>query len=45
VAGFFGMNFRLLPWLDSSLAPWLTLAVMLAIVVCLLLVFRRRHWL
>ena len=45
VAGFFGMNFRHLPWLDSPLAPWLTVAAMLTIVVCLLLVFRRRRWL
>ena len=44
VAGFFGMNFRHLPWLDSPLAPWLTVAAMLTIVVCLLLVFRRRRW-
>jgi magnesium transporter len=45
VAGFFGMNFRFLPWLDSPLAPWIAVAVMLGIVVCLLLVFRRRRWL
>ena len=44
VAGFFGMNFRHLPWLNSPLAPWLTVAAMLTIVVCLLLVFRRRRW-
>lgn len=45
VAGFFGMNFRSLPWLDSPLAPWITVAVMSCIVAGLLWVFHRRRWL
>lgn len=45
LAGFFGMNFRYLPWLDSSLAPWVTMGVMLGVVAALLVLFRRRRWL
>jgi magnesium transporter len=45
VAGFFGMNFRSLPWLDLPLAPWITVAVMSCIVAGLLWVFHRRRWL
>ena len=44
-AGFFGMNFRFLPWLDSPIAPWITVAVMTTLVLGLLFLFRRRRWL
>jgi Mg2+ and Co2+ transporter CorA len=45
VAGFFGMNFPHLPWLNEPLAPWISLAAMITVAAGLLALFRRRHWL
>ncbi len=44
IAGIFGMNFVHLPFLEDTLAPLLTLGLMLVVAVGLLVGLRRRHW-
>jgi len=45
ITGFYGMNFRYLPWLEARDAVWVVLVVMAAIVGLMLLWFRRKGWL
>jgi len=44
VTGFFGMNFDALPLIHSSAGIWVALGLMVIIVVVLLAVFRRKHY-
>lgn len=44
VTGFWGMNFELLP-VGSTLAFWISIALMLGTVTALLMLFRRLRWL
>jgi magnesium transporter len=45
VAGIYGMNFRIMPELEWSLGYPFVLLVMLAVVIVMLVYFRRRKWL
>jgi magnesium transporter len=45
IVGVYGMNFKFMPELDMRYAYPITWAVMIAIVIGMLIVFKRRHWL
>ena len=45
ITGVFGMNFESIPGLHSPFGFWLTMAGMLIIVLVMLMVFRRKHYL
>jgi len=45
LTGFFGMNFKFLPGLDSTHAPFTISLCMLGIIIVMLGFFRKRHWL
>ena len=45
ITGFFGMNFSVIPGLGSHFVFGLTIGVMIAAVVTMLLLFRRKRWL
>ena len=45
ITGIFGMNFESIPGLHSPFGFWLTMAAMLVIVLTMLVVFRRKHYL
>ena len=45
IAGIFGMNFHVLPWLDKPDGFWLALGMMGGIASLMVLIFWRRQWL
>lgn len=45
ITGFFGMNFHTIPGLDSPMAFWTTVIIMLTAVGILLMWFRKKNWL
>ena len=45
ITGIFGMNFESIPGLHSPFGFWLTMAAMLIIVLVMLVMFRRKHFL
>ncbi|HEY7086859.1 MAG TPA: magnesium/cobalt transporter CorA [Tepidisphaeraceae bacterium] len=45
ITGFFGMNFHAMPGLDSPRAFWITVAIMIAAVTTMLMLFRKKRWL
>lgn len=45
ITGFFGMNFEALPWIHSTTGVWAAVALMVAVVVALVLLFRRKRYL
>ncbi|MBI3157387.1 MAG: magnesium transporter CorA [Burkholderiales bacterium] len=45
ITGFFGMNFEALPWIHSATGVWATVGLMAAVVVALVLLFRRKRYL
>jgi magnesium transporter len=45
IVGVYGMNFKFMPELDMRYAYPITWAVMILIVIGMLIVFKRRHWL
>jgi magnesium transporter len=45
IVGVYGMNFRFMPELDMRYAYPITWAVMILIVISMLIIFKRRHWL
>ncbi|HEX2030433.1 MAG TPA: magnesium/cobalt transporter CorA [Actinomycetota bacterium] len=46
IAGYYGMNFRFLPWpLGSPGGPWIAVALMLVSAAALYVVFKRQEWL
>ena len=45
VTGVFGMNFEFMPVVKSQAGFWFTMSGMLVLAICMLTLFRRRHWL
>jgi magnesium transporter len=45
IVGWYGMNFRYMPELDSPLGYPIVIIVCLAIVIVSIVFFRRKHWL
>ena len=45
ITGIFGMNFESIPGLHSPFGFWLTMAAMMVIVLVMLVLFRRKHFL
>lgn len=45
IVGFWGMNFAVLPLIHYEAGAWAAVAIMVAVAVILLLVFRRKHYL
>lgn len=45
IAGIFGMNFEVMPWLKDPHGFWWAMLMMLSIALAMLLVFWRRQWL
>jgi magnesium transporter len=45
IAGIFGMNFEVMPWLKDPHGFWWAILMMLSIALAMLLVFWRRQWL
>ena len=45
ITGFFGMNFDSLPLIHSAKGIWLAFGLMVAVVLVLVVVFRRRRYL
>lgn len=45
VTGIFGMNFRMMPLLDSPTGFWMALSTMACVALLMLALFWRRHWL
>lgn len=44
IAGVFGMNFRVMPFLQSPLGFWLAMGMMAGIALLMVAIFRRRRW-
>jgi magnesium transporter len=45
VAGFYGMNFERIPWLQDDWGPWVAVGLMLVSSLVPYLIFKRRGWL
>jgi Mg2+ and Co2+ transporter CorA len=45
ITGIFGMNFDFMPGLHKSYGFWLSVAAMVAVVIGMLIYFRRKRWL
>jgi magnesium transporter len=45
VAGFYGMNFERIPWLQAEWGPWVAVGLMLVSSLVPFLIFKRRGWL
>ncbi len=44
IAGIFGMNFRIMPLLESANGFWFVMGMMAAIAVVMITIFARRRW-
>jgi len=44
IAGVFGMNFKVMPLLDSAGGFWFAMGIMACIALFMLVIFWRRHW-
>lgn len=45
IAGIFGMNFRVMPWLANPNGFWFAIGIMATIATLMILIFWRRQWL
>jgi magnesium transporter len=45
VAGFYGMNFERIPWLQAEWGPWVAVGLMVVSSLVPFLIFKRRGWL
>jgi magnesium transporter len=45
LTGFFGMNFKFLPGLESHSAPLIISLCMIGLIITMLIFFRRKNWL
>lgn len=45
IAGIFGMNFKIMPWLEDPEGFWFALGLMASIAAIMILIFWRRQWL
>jgi magnesium transporter len=44
ITGIYGMNFEYIPFLHSELGFWISLGVMLAIIIVMLVIFKKAGW-